>query len=782
MSECVDHIANTNNSTDNSIDNSTDNNITDNIANNSIDNSIHNSIDSSIHNSIDNNIHNISDNITNNTSDNSIHNSIHNSINNSIDNIINTSTDNIINNNTSDNNIHITLASYGIFGRVLSDVPEDIINMAGQAGIGEIVDKDVVEQLKTGKWSTDKLGISISEYISEPTGSKSDLVIRLKTQEWREFVLGNNFKDSKPIFLFSSLIFCSPDGFLSSQAKNELVIPGERNRLNEWVKKLREKDLISVETVESDILYKYNYEKFNENIKNKNNNENIKNKNNENIKNKNTSNGNNNSIGNIKRFKNNSNSLNLSISDVPINGISENINNLFPNLEDIKSFIDSRTEIFKLDTLIDKCNINDNLIDNSNNLNINDSNDSIDNNAICNKLISYQKIFNCRIFKDIDGSYYVINKNITTEQIDEIIIKTFEKEKVVLLSEQIDRIIQIKPSAFTGGIAKFLAFLENMGFFVVEITSKFISAEYIIFKDKESTENMLLYEHLLEKAKLKIGEAFKNKLKQTFYKNTFFSYFDNGYISALKVRVRTFYNYILRNIGENVLKDGKGFVFDQNALMKMEMNVFLTLIPLKYENLVPELVNSIIDNYKNNSNDENIAMDNAVMDSLDNIVDNSNIIKDYLKNDELVSFDDVYSICSKLFNVLTVGDVMKYIGNESQAEIYFKSKVTIKEFEKIFRAIVKFNIFESFENEDYIYFELIEGVEDYLEHIFDKITNDAADVPSTQIPHSLRKDIFDKLLELSQEDFIIKAKEIVTNDIKDIPVKKYYLRKLSSFN
>lgn len=93
---------------------------------------------------------------------------------------------------------------------------------------------------------------------------------------------------------------------------------------------------------------------------------------------------------------------------------------------------------------------------------------------------------------------------------------------------------------------------------------------------------------------------------------------------------------------------------------------------------------------------------------------------------------------------------------------------------------MKYNIFESYSDLEYIYFEKIEGIEKYIDRILLEISNEVSDQQMPSIPYPARRQFFDQICGFSPDEFYSKTRELIENTFDGV-YREFFMKKLQGF-
>lgn len=368
-----------------------------------------------------------------------------------------------------------------------------------------------------------------------------------------------------------------------------------------------------------------------------------------------------------------------------------------------------------------------------------------------------QKLFPVQLVSDAQGQKRIVLDAVAEGGMRKRMLEFGEKNKIMILSDHRPEISKINPNAFSRGDSGVVDFFEENGFIAVEIRSKYIPPEFIIHLQDISRDDDVFVE-FTQKAKVKIAGLFRERIRSIFYQNPHFAVFDNGFIPELRERVRLFYAFIY----DQMKCSNFQMVFDREVLLKMEFLAFASCIPLGFENLVLEIA---IQHTEKSGDPQGFDLDRA---------------KSCVRDNDFCDYGALYEQSLEALHGVTCGNVLD-LGDYTRPSIaYLRSKLNIGEFDKIFSAILKYNMFEISESDSFLYFQMVGGVDDCTERIYSEIKNETNDKHSVFISRADRKTFFDKVCEFSQEEFVEKVRELLKINFAP-PVRKYYSQKLRLF-
>lgn len=303
---------------------------------------------------------------------------------------------------------------------------------------------------------------------------------------------------------------------------------------------------------------------------------------------------------------------------------------------------------------------------------------------------------------------------------------------------------------------QFISILEDYQFNIIEIRSKYINSEFVVFAsfvEGDDADLLLAF----EKAKSKISRNFYIKVKTTFLKNIYLNSFDNNYSPFLKERVKIFYKFILSEMKNNQ----NYFCLNSETLLNMSFSSFVKCVPFR----------SDFQFFK-------IAFDASKRLKK---LENSFLIKNR-KFDDITAGEYEELNCDLLDKMshYTVLDILKTYKKGTEGYKNLISKVNVYEFDRIIHSLVKYNIFEGFSTDKYFYLEQIEGIENYIEKVLFEITEESCENANVNISYPARKHFFDQIIGFSQDEFYQKTVQLVEASFEG-DVKEFFLKKVRNF-
>jgi len=322
--------------------------------------------------------------------------------------------------------------------------------------------------------------------------------------------------------------------------------------------------------------------------------------------------------------------------------------------------------------------------------------------------------------------------------------------KIILISEQPRELRNLK-AAMGINDEKLIEILDDSGFKIIEIRCKYINSDFLLFSSEVDEHDSSLLE-LFEKAKSKIARYFRLKVQRTFLANNSLVPLDNNYSPSLNERIAYFYKYIVQQMKKNKMF----FYFTAESLMDMDFFTFIRLVPLRTEFHFVETMAAVT---KENGK--------------------KGISRKTLETMSVNEYEDLNSRLLDIAKSYTVQDILSALPDECDAKKNLLNRIQVLEFDKILLSLVKYNIFEGFSDAKYIYFEEIEGIENYIDKILQTIKEDPAD-SNLHISYPHRREFYDQISELSPDEFCSKTRELI-DSCSDGPKKEFFMKKLQLF-
>lgn len=353
-----------------------------------------------------------------------------------------------------------------------------------------------------------------------------------------------------------------------------------------------------------------------------------------------------------------------------------------------------------------------------------------------------------------DGGINKSTELVNTDTLDQI-VNLCKIANILVLSELPKQIKKLK-AGMKITEDEFLETLEDNGFKVIEIRSKYISTEYIVFPETINEKDALILK-VVDRLKKKITNYFKVKVKLTFLKNTQLNSFDNNYVTNLKVRVMYFYEYLVVQMKKN----GGCFYFNLESLLDMNFVSFIKCVPLRLDFQFLKIATEFI----KKTGKEAGALQKKMED---------------LENLEGADFERLNRKCLQILEENTIREVLEGIAENTELFKNLSQRVNINEFDKILQSLVKYNIFDGYADDSFLYFEYLENIEKYLENLPFDMKDDSTDSIGHGIPFSDRKRFYDMICEFSQEEFYLKVQSIIDENFQG-ETRAFLTMKLQSF-
>lgn len=371
-----------------------------------------------------------------------------------------------------------------------------------------------------------------------------------------------------------------------------------------------------------------------------------------------------------------------------------------------------------------------------------------------------------RKFRDMEG-FKVIEKNntpskimftgaIKTEYIDVEMVKFLldicRSLRIIVLSEQPKELGEMK-FAMGIGDGKLMEILEDNNFKVIEIRHKYINSDFVVFSpDVEDNDEELITAVMWVKDKM--ARYFRAKIKGIFFNNIYLISLDNNYSPHLKERVMYFYRYVIEQMKNNTMF----FFFSNETLLNMSFFSFVRCVSLRTEFHFIEIMVQV---------GRHLGFSEG-------------ITKKQLEALSPEEYDKINAECLEASKNYTLGQVLDMLEDGSETKASLLGRASVQEFQRILLSVVKHNIFKSYSDQEYIYFEKIEGIEKCIDRILTEINDEASDQQSSSVPYPARRWLFDQICEFLPDEFYSKTKELIENTF-DGAYKEFFMRKLQNF-
>lgn len=368
------------------------------------------------------------------------------------------------------------------------------------------------------------------------------------------------------------------------------------------------------------------------------------------------------------------------------------------------------------------------------------------------------------IISSMDGFQIIKNDNVPVKIIYKTMIdlsgisedaKTFiigicRTYRMFLLSEQPKELKTFKNSANISD-EEFLKIMEKNQFTILEIRYKYMNSDYLIYRSDIDDNNEDLID-LLEKAKNKIARYFKVKVQNIFFRNSFLTTFDNHYTPFFKERMLVLYKFICQQME----KHAGLFFLNNNSILDINFYSFVRVVPLRLEFQFLEIISEIA------------CLSSARMG------------KKYFEGLLCSELEVLNEECVLIAQKYTLGDVLSLLPDGSDSKNALLARVNILELDKILLSLAKYNIFEGFYSSKYIYFEAIQGIDGYIDRIFQTIIDEGNDSLNVYVPYGVRRMLYERIAEFSSEKFYSGTKDVIEEMFHGAE-KEHYMKKLQSF-
>lgn len=587
----------------------------------------------------------------------------------------------------------------GLLGCNLTEIPNNLLAQIPTAETLEIVHAKNSESIPQS--INDPTYSSVEYFTLDQIQDLENYVIRPRAVSWKKVLFDGRNLHSGNIAMVCSLLLKHPEGLTRKELKSQ--IPNSEKSISKWLRLLAETGTIFIKTNEEfqEFIY-FNFDLF-DNIG----------KAREKIEPEASS--------NLKRSKNISNIVvDQDMIEKAIDAVKDHPNGI--PIKSLKMFLNANDQAMKV--VIEKFKAMENY-------------EVVENNG------TPQKIQFSIPFKSEYANAETIN----------FLVDMCKSFKIILLSEQPKELKKLKAAMGIDDL-KLIEILEDNEFKTIEIRYKYMNSDFVLFSsDVEETNSFLI--ETFEKAKMKIGRYFKNKVQNTFFKNISLTAFDNNYSPCLEERIRYFYNFILNQMKKNNMY----FVFTNEILLEMPFLTFVKAVPLRVEFQFIEIMIAVL-KYKK------IFPKNRVL-SLDQL--------------SLDEYNTINNECLKYADRFTLGEILRILNDDNPLKKSLKSRINVVEFEKILLLLIKYNIFEGFFDLNYIYFESIDGIGNYIEKILSTIKDDSEEQSMTNFaPYPVRKELYNKISSFSPDEFYSKTKELL-EDTSEMYNKEFFMKKLQGF-
>ncbi|ELA41430.1 uncharacterized protein VICG_01535 [Vittaforma corneae ATCC 50505] len=430
------------------------------------------------------------------------------------------------------------VALRGVLGCPLIDVPSEFFSEIDDSEILEIVAHD--DNLTIPNSLLYHLPKSETYSLKELKNYK-EYDIRLNFEAWRVLAFNNSRLHAGRLAQCVSILMTNPDGVTRKTMKS-LISNSEKN-IHKWIQQLVKEKVIYIENNHGNEILKFNFDiierikKFPDDVFTRNEASALNSV-------QQTTHSNNNETVAIATKKNGSPKLANGVIQQAEKTIKER-GNVIP-VKDLQAslMLESDTMELLVDELAGRLDYQIHQLNSKPNI------------------IEYIGEMNTRFVKN--------------DMID-FLIDMCRASRIFLMSELPKDIKKMKVSLQLDD-ERFLDILEDNNFSIIEIRSKYISSEFVMFSDTVSDTDFELI-NMIEKAKAKVVKYFRTKVKYTFLKNVYLNAFDNNYLPYLKERVLYFYRYITSQMEYNDYY----FHLSQNHLLNMNFITFIKCVPLRLE-------------------------------------------------------------------------------------------------------------------------------------------------------------------------------------------------------
>lgn len=605
----------------------------------------------------------------------------------------------------------------GILGCRLDKVPDRLLAQIDDCTALEIVDKSAV---KDYPYSINDFEFCYPEtYNLEEINNFSEYVLRPKVDAWRELIFLGRPLHSGILAAFISIVVQNPDGVDKKFVKSAVV--GSEKNISKWLRNLTELNIISVENkkADEDIIY------FNKDLIEGESVNYVPNEESE-------------KIAKLAAKKKDDKKKNMATLEKEKNQkqvkAPKTKLDIIKLMEQAISAIKDHQHGIPIKSLRVWLNINEEEM-----------------SALIEKFDSMKGFEVVRVANEPVKIVYKGTKENEMFNFEAVtfLVGMCKTYKIFLLSEQPKELKSFKNSV---GISdeNLLEIMERNGFKIIEIRYKYMNSDFVIFSSEinENDEELL---SIIEKAKNKIARYFKVKVQNIFFRNSFYTIFDNNYSPFLKERVLLLYKFI----NEQIEKNNDFFTLNSESILEMNFYAFVKVIPLRAEFHFLEIISDI-------ANLESARMGKKYFEGL--------------SSDEIERLNEK---CLKIAKNHTLGEILNKLLDGTDCKNNLLSRINIIELDKILLSLVKYNIFEGFSDSKFIYFEAIDGIESYIDRIFQNIIDDGNEA-IVYVPYGVRKNLYEKIGEFSPEEFYQKTKEIIEKTFEGSE-KDFFMKKLQIF-
>lgn len=405
----------------------------------------------------------------------------------------------------------------GILGCPLRELPDNLVHEIDKADALEIVEAE------------DSLGIPHSlinasapnTYNINEIDSKGDFVIRPKHEAWRKIVFNGKNIHSGNMAAFCTLAIQHPEGLTKRFVKSR--IPSSEKNLSKWIRRLEKANVLHMEMASDDAeIIKFNYDLIERQGE----------------------------PGVVAAMPASRSTLKRSSETL---ATDETVERAMEAIKDYPNGMPTR----RLRALL---NASDGVL-----------------KAVIGRFRTMED------FQVVENNgkplKIMFTGTIKTKYIDaeivEFLLDMCRSLRVIVLSEQPKELKKMKVAMGIGD-ERLTEILEDNDFKIIEIRSKYLNSDFVVFSPQvDDTDEELIA--AITRAKSKMARYFRTKIKNTFFKNIYFTSFDNNYSPHLKERVMCFYRYIAEQMKNNAMF----FFFSNETLLEMNFFSFIRSVPLR---------------------------------------------------------------------------------------------------------------------------------------------------------------------------------------------------------
>ena len=354
----------------------------------------------------------------------------------------------------------------------------------------------------------------------------------------------------------------------------------------------------------------------------------------------------------------------------------------------------------------------------------------------------------------------------------EAISEFIKAKRVVSLTDERDTLKKLYPSAFNSDCELFIKQLEQNGLKVVEIEAKYTPWEFIIHCEDVSEDDSE-YQRVLTEVKERMIKKYKKKVWQQFFLTNQGKIEDNGFITSKASRAEIFLKFMFEKLARN----GNQLFFARQALMEMDFLTFVSCIPLRHEWILVAVAAC----YAEEAGRSDEFPVSLIADLLNGV-----------SPDPLADFAAARRVLEGAAEKLKLLDAVALLNDPPTEELVLcfpqhkacafdlVSKATPGEFVDIFSVLVKYGIFSLGEQEEFFFFDLVDGIEPQLTNIMNQIHAEEDLYKAEELSLNERVELFFQLLEPTQEEFSSKAHDIISR-MPTKPLRARYYKRLARF-